>query len=322
MIYTQKTLNVLTAMTYKGVGKAWIIKHKEALNSEEGVISALQLSVKKEVFSVLDFYDRKQAIESQIHHKQEFMDGVISVADPEFPIHRGNVPNGQKPVVLFYKGDIALLEKQYVNMAVIGLLEPDLTTKTREEELIDTVVEKNIVVVSGLANGCDAIAHKQTLVNKGKTVAILPSPLHNILPKSNENLALDIVNNGGLLVTEYLNDAKSKFALTARYDERDRLQALFSDVVILAASYAKNNLGNDSGARLAMGYAKKYGIIRAVQYNKEADVNNPKYDLNRQLIHQDPSVIIIDQINAVSDFESLCERVIDEKSKPSQSSLF
>lgn len=322
MIYTQKTLNVLTAMTYKGIGKAWIIKHKEAFNSEEALIAALKLSVKKEVVSMLDFFDRKQAIESQIHQAQQFMDGVISLVDSEFPIHRGNVPNGQKPVVLFYKGDIALLEKQYVNMAVIGLLEPDLTTKTREEELIDTLVEKNIVVVSGLANGCDAIAHKQTLTNKGNTVAILPSPLHNILPKCNQNLALDIVNNGGLLVTEYLNDANSKFALTARYDERDRLQALFSDVVILAASYAKNNLGNDSGARLAMGHAKKYGIVRAVQYNSLSDDNNPKYELNRQLIAQDSSVTIIGQSNLDSIVNSLYKRVLDNKQKPSQRVLF
>lgn len=322
MIYTQKTLNVLTAMTYKGIGKAWIIKHKEAFNSEEALIAALILSVKKEVVSMLDFYDRKHAIESQLHHKRQFIDGVISVADPEFPLHRGIVPNGQKPVVLFYRGDISLLEKQYVNMAVIGLLEPDLTTKTREEELIDTLVEKNIVVVSGLANGCDAIAHKQTLINKGNTVAILPSPLHNILPKCNQSLALDIVNNGGLLVTEYLNDANSKFALTARYDERDRLQALFSDVVILAASYAKNNLGNDSGARLAMDYAAKYGIVRAVQYNSLSDVNNPKYELNRQLIAQDSSVTIMGQTNIVSIVNSLYKRVLDNKQKPSQRVLF
>ena len=72
-------------------------------------------------------------------------------------------------------------------------------------------------------------------------------------------------------MTEYLNDAKSKMAFTGRYQERDRLQALFSDAIILVSSYAKNDLGNDSGSRLAMEYASQYQIPRAVMYDSNFD---------------------------------------------------
>lgn len=75
------------------------------------------------------------------------------------------------------------------------------------------------------------------------------------------------------------------------------MQALFSDSIILSASYAKNDKGNDSGSRLAMGYAFNYGIPRAVIYDAENDSDNPIYDLNRQIIRQQKDVIIINPNN-------------------------
>ena len=82
-----------------------------------------------------------------------------------------------------------------------------------------------------------------------------------------------------------------------RFIVRDRLQALFSDAVLLAASYAPNNQGNDSGSRHAMGKAKDYGIKRAVIYNEQKHKSIPMYDLNRQILLEDRSVIRIDSAN-------------------------
>lgn len=64
--------------------------------------------------------------------------------------------------------------------------------------------------------------------------------------------------------------------LSSRYKERDRLQVLFCDTIVLAASYSKNSVERwnlhgqklDSGARLAMEYAKEYKISRAVMYDQ------------------------------------------------------
>ena len=88
--------------------------------------------------------------------------------------------------------------------------------------------------------------------------------------------------------------------LSGRYQERDRLQALFSDCVILAASYAKNNLGFDSGSRLAMEYAKNYSIPQAVMYDSARDGENPKYDLNRKLISEQVGIVVINRENVDS----------------------
>jgi DNA processing protein len=159
-----------------------------------------------------------------------------------------------------------------------------------------------ITIVSGLAFGCDSIAHKQAL-NGGKTVAILPSALDKIMPAKNKGLAFEIVEQGGLLVSEYFDEHKSAMDLSSRYKDRDRLQALYCDTIILAASYAQDTAERwklfgqklDSGARLAMGFAKDYNIPRAVMYDQNLDANNPMFDLNRELINDGKSVTVLTQ---------------------------
>jgi DNA processing protein len=291
--YTNNALNVLAALTYKGIGKAWVAKNLPNNESEEVVVSLLNKSLKQGETSVVELHQRKNNLKQRIEKCSAYMDGLVALGDPDFPQHRGKVKNSEKPVALFYKGDISLLSHNNKNIAVIGVLEPDQTTQASERKLVHELVQKGATVVSGLANGCDAIAHDQTLHSKGKTVAILPGPLHNILPASNRDLAMQILHCDGLLLTEYLNDATSKMAFNGRYQERDRLQALFSDGIILASSYAKNDIGNDSGSRLAMEYARQYDIPRAVMYETSTDSLNPKYDLNRQLMREQKDILVI-----------------------------
>jgi DNA processing protein len=191
------------------------------------------------------------------------------------------------------------------NITVIGLLGPEGDIEERERKIVAQFVKNGATIVSGLAFGCDSISHEQALDSSGKTVAVLPSPLNNILPTRNKGLAFKIVEEGGLIVTEYGNDFKSTMELSSRYKERDRLQALFCDTIILAASYAQNSAEKwkmfgkklDSGARLAMGYAKDYNIPRAVMYDQYIDENNPMFDLNRDLINEQKDITIITQDN-------------------------
>ena len=158
----------------------------------------------------------------------------MAIGDDDFPQHRGSVKNSERPIFLFYRGDLTLLSAESKNVAVIGLLNPSREIESIERRLVSGLVENGAVIVSGLALGCDSIAHQQALASNGKTVAILPSPLSDIMPAKNRGLAADIVANGGLLVSEYLTAPKSKMELSGRYQERDRLQALFSNSVVLS----------------------------------------------------------------------------------------
>ena len=318
MNITDNALNVLAAKTYKGIGRAWIVNNIKGNESADRLVMLFNQSTKEGVStSVREFEGRKQSIRSRLEQSAGIIDGVIAFGDPNFPLCRGKVKkNSEKPVVLFYRGDLRLLEEQNKNIAVIGLLNPDEDIAAFEKRVVSSLVSHGVTIVSGLALGCDSIAHEQAILSGGKTVAILPGPITDILPQSNKVLAEAIVKHSGLLVSEYYERVKSKKELSSRYVERDRLQALFSDWVILSASYAENNLGNDSGSRHAMKYALSYSIPRAIMYDPEVHVDNPKYDLNRQLIREDYRIIVITNNN----FEEALEKIVSGQSKTTRNS--
>lgn len=306
MKYTDNALNVLTAKSFKGIGNAWIVKNLIGNESIETLVSLLNKTIKGEPTNVDEFVSLKKDFETKLVQKfEDFCDGFVALGDNNFPQHRGNVKESEQPVFLFYKGNIDLLSLTNKNISVIGLLNPEGDIEERERKIVSQFVRTGATIVSGLAFGCDSISHQQALDSNGNTVAILPSPLNSILPARNKGLAYKIVEEGGLIVTEYGNDFKSPMELSSRYKERDRLQALFCDTIVLAASYAQNSAERwkkfgqklDSGARLAMGYAKEYNIPRAVMYDQSLDESNPMFDLNRDLISEQKDIIIITQDN-------------------------
>lgn len=299
MRYSENAINVMAARIYKGIGRAWIVKNLSTPKSEDTIVQLLNESTRLvDRVTSEDFNKKKSALRRILTESADAIDGVVAIGDDEFPPHRGSVKNSERPIFLFYRGDLSLLSANSKNVAVIGLLTPSQEIEAIERKLVAELVANGAVIVSGLALGCDSIAHVQTLESNGKTVAILPSPLNDIMPAKNRGLALDIVANGGLLVSEYLTAPKSKMELSGRYQERDRLQALFSNSIVLSASYAKNDIGKDSGSRLAMGYAKDYSIPRAVIYDQEQHSKNPMFDLNRQLITEEPGIVVFSEGNS------------------------
>ena len=111
--------------------------------------------------------------------------------------------------------------KEKNKLAIIGSRDASDYAKSISKKIGNVANENNVVVVSGLAKGCDEYAHKGSL-NNGGTIAILPSGLKNIYPSTNKALAKDIIDNGGCLVTEYFYEvAATKYNFVAR----DRLQS-------------------------------------------------------------------------------------------------
>jgi DNA processing protein len=334
MKYSDNALNILTTKSYKGIGNAWIVKNLKGNERVETIVTLLNKTIKDDPTNVEEFESLKNNFEKKLNEKfdNDYCDGVVALGDKEFPQHRGIVKESERPIFLYYKGKIELLSLENKNVTVIGLLNPEGSIEERERKIVEKLVKKGATIVSGLAFGCDSISHQQALDSNGKTVAILPSPLNNIMPTRNKGLAFQIVEEGGLLITEYGTDFKNQMELSSRYKERDRLQALFCDAIILAASYAKNSAERwkmfgqklDSGARLAMGYAKDYNIPRAVMYDKEVDEGNPMFDLNRDLVNEQNDIIVITQDNIdetvtkILDFQS----VINNSTSVHQGNLF
>ncbi|MGN1212583.1 MAG: DNA-processing protein DprA [Christensenellales bacterium] len=214
---------------------------------------------------------------------------LICVFDDKFPKTNLKLKLSEKPFLLVYKGNIDLLNKINNNVAVIGVLTPTADIIVREQKIIEELVKNNLTIVSGLAKGCDAIAHKTSLENKGKTIAILPTTFDNIYPKENKSLVNKIVKNNGLVITEYIIEAQNKYERIKRFIERDRLQAMFSNAVILVASYTQGN--GDSGSRHAMQKAKEYGKARYVMFDEKTDNGKSIFELNKAQIADGATIL-------------------------------
>lgn len=313
MKFSENVVNILAASLYKNIGNATLAKSLSTPKNEQEIVEIIkQKTSQKDIVCIEDFQEKKQLIKSQILSQNNYADGVVCIADENFPPYRGNVKDTDKPIVLFYKGNLDLLNLENHNVAVIGLLKPDLNIEKIEQKVVSELVKQKSTIVSGLAFGCDTIAHKQALESYGKTIAILPSPLSKILPSANENLAREIELNEGLLISEYYNEPQNKFEFSKRYIDRDRLQALFSDAIILSASYAPNNQGKDSGSRHAMQKALEYGIKRAVIYENFSQ-NNEMFDLNRQILNEKDKPILINGGNLLESIKKITTKNVNIK---------
>ena len=213
---------------------------------------------------------------------------VICVFDENFPSVNVKLKNSEKPFFFAYKGDITLLNNVDKNVAVIGVLTPTNEIVEREQKVVKSLTEKGLNIVSGLAKGCDTVAHNKSIKNKAKTIAFLPSTIENIYPKQNITLANEIVKNDGLIITEYVNESKNKYESIKRFIERDRLQALFSKAVVLISSFRKGE--GDSGSRHSFERAKQYGKKRLVMY-RETDANELIFGLNKDYVMQGEKVV-------------------------------
>lgn len=241
-----------------------------------------------------------ESARGQLHELKRASDGLVSPFDDDFPLLNKNVVKGsEKPFLLSYKGDLSLLGGINQNVAVIGLVNPDDSIAEREVRVVEAFVERGQAIVSGLAKGCDTVAHEACLRLHGKTIAFLPSPLASIVPAENRALANDIVENGGLLVSEYYLKPETQFESTKRFVERDRLQSMFSKAVVLSASYRKNE--GDSGSRHAMAHAAEWGIERSVVFDESRDAEDARFGLNSDLVSQGVSPITQSEVKRLSD---------------------
>ena len=122
---------------------------------------------------------------------------AITLVDYDYPQRLKEV--FKPPIVLFYYGDISLIDK--VCVGVVGSRSYDDWGKKCTEVVVQDF-SKEAVVVSGLAKGIDAIAHHAAISNGGRTIAVLGSGIDNCYPSENQELYEEIKKNH-LLISEY-----------------------------------------------------------------------------------------------------------------------
>lgn len=214
-----------------------------------------QVEMLKERLSQVSLDKAKELLELQ----QQSGIGTISFQDTMSYPEKLNDLGKKKPVFLHYHGDTDLLYHQAV--AVIGsrnaswqgaLTARDMgiiyggTEKDREKWYAQTgsarfefpnLGDAPYTIVSGLAIGCDAAAHKGCLSVKGETIAVVASGLDITYPVQNKTLQESIIENGGLIVSEQVAGTKAHGNLRAR----NRIIAALASIVIVAE--CKENSG-------------------------------------------------------------------------------
>lgn len=166
--------------------------------------------------------------------------------DSKYPEQLREIKN--PPSRLYAKGNIQLLKE--FGIAVVGSRKNTQYGERMCKSFVKNLVNYNIAVISGLAEGIDSIAHTTCLKNSGKTIAILPSGLENIYPSKNRELANEIIKNGGLLLSEYENYVKAD---SNKFLERNRIVAGLARGTLVVEG------GIRSGTSVTARYTLEYG---------------------------------------------------------------
>lgn len=158
---------------------------------------------------------------------------VLTSQHPHFPKRFLALKNC--PVAIYAKGATDCLNEP-ATVAIIGTREPSEYGSSLAEKFGSMFAKRNFVVVSGLALGCDTQAHTGCLRVGGRTVAVMAHGLSTVYPAKNRDLAAQILDTGGCLLSEYQPREKAR---PAYFVDRDRLQSGLSAGVVVVETDIK-----------------------------------------------------------------------------------
>ncbi len=185
--------------------------------------------------------------EEEIKFIEKYKIKTLFLTDEQYPKRLLNCYDS--PTLLFYKGNADLNTTKIVS--IIGTRSHTDYAKQVTEKLVKELSAQNILVISGLAFGVDAIAHKASIKNDLPTVGVLAHGLDKIYPAEHTGLAKDMVKNNGGLLTEFWSKTKPD---KHNFPSRNRIVAGMSDAVIVIETDIKG--GSMITAELANGYNK------------------------------------------------------------------
>lgn len=154
--------------------------------------------------------------DKEIEKLEKFGIKFITLQDKEYPKLLKEIYS--PPAVLYLKG--SLPKNMDFTLAVVGTRKNTTYGKQITQEIVNKLTKSGLTIVSGLALGIDCIAHQACLDANGETIAVLGSGLDLIYPVSNRNIAENIINNNGAVISEYPLGAKP---LKQHFPARNRI---------------------------------------------------------------------------------------------------
>lgn len=296
-----KLKEILFLKNLKGVGKSAInSKYMSILKESDDfydLVSEVELTSKFDTSEIKIAMDKAENAYDELFNSDI---NVITAFDEKYP-EKLKIMGNKKPPLLYIKGNIDALDKP--NISIIGTRKPLAQSQEFERELVKNILNStDKVIISGLALGCDKIAHQTTVDENKYTIAVLPSGVNVIKPAKHKKLAQDIIDTGGCLVSEYDPNAT---VYKSTYVERDRIVAAFSDATFVV------ECGIKSGTMHTVNFAKEYN--RQLFCYLPQDRPNESYDGNRFILKNNNDAIKVENIEKF--LNDLKNASIDNKEK-------
>jgi len=188
------------------------------------------------------------------------------------------------PTVLYYKGNANLNAEKIVS--IIGTRTNTDYGKQITEDIIEELSHHQVLVVSGLAFGIDALAHKSALKNSLPTVGVLAHGLDTIYPAQHKSLAKEMLHNGGLLTEFKTNTTPDKF----NFPQRNRIVAGIADATIVIETATKG--GSMITAEIAYNYNRDVFAIPGKVYDNKSSGCLSLIQQNKAVLLAKPTQLI------------------------------
>lgn len=299
---------ILTLQQMKGIGNKTILKMAKLMNtsitSPEELFSFLKGQRGKKIESIAkaDVISANQQAKRIIGNSNKHSIGLISYYDIEFPDMLRNTINedgkSDPPLLLWYRGDLSVLKMP--GIAVIGTREVTPEGVAGGTYISGEFAKRGFNIVSGLAIGCDTCGHKGALKVGGKTTAFLANGLdyESIYPTENKSLAEEIIDKGGLLLSEYpIGQTVNRYSLVAR----DRLQAGLSLATLVVQTGIRG--GTMHAAKMTLLAGKP---LYAMKFKNDATNNHEKCFGNSFLVSKGAKFI-----SGSDDIDKICQQIIN-----------
>ena len=167
----------------------------------------------------------------------------LTILDKRYPSQLQEIYS--PPVVLFYQGDLELLDSKKL-LGVVGARQCSSYALQALTQLLPNVIQQKLILVSGLAKGVDGLSHQLALKHHGKTIAVIGNGLDISYPSCNRALQTQIAH-AGLLLSEYPLESRP---LKYHFPLRNRIIAGLCQTVLVVE--ARHHSGSLITANLAL----------------------------------------------------------------------
>jgi DNA processing protein len=232
-----------------GVGPRAAARLLERFGSAEGVFAALRselerLRLRPEAVESIVLRDRHAEAERELERVRALGADVLILDDGAYPALLGEIAD--PPVTLYVRGEWgACFDAPCV--AIVGSRRCSTYGQNVASMLARDLAARGVTVVSGLARGIDAAAHRGALEAGGRTVGVLGTGVDEVYPRDHKKLAEEILARGGALVSQFPLGTPP---IPENFPYRNRIISGLSLGVVLVE--AAENSGSLITARLAM----------------------------------------------------------------------